>query len=206
MSSEKRAVLLHGTDGLPQENWLPWLKQQLEELGYTVWVPLLPENHSPDRHRYNDFLFNSDWDFTNSLVIGHSSGAVSILNLLEDERCPHVKTGVLAGAWARLDEADLTEGIKAVFGSAEEVYERFKGLFPPGGFDFKTITSRVNELLFVHSDNDPYCPLDQAKWLAKQTGSELVVVPGGQHFSASIDPAFTTFTELLETLKARQLV
>ena len=202
----KRAVLLHGTDGSPESNWLPWLKRQLEAMGYAVWVPLLPENSTPNRHTYNDFLFSSGRDFTDNLIIGHSSGAVSILNLLTDERCPPIKTGVLAGAWSSLDEAELTDGIKAAFGSPEQIYERFRGLFPTEGFDFARITAHAGKLLFVHSDDDPYCPLKQAQWLAGQTGSELVVVPGGQHFSAGIDPAFKEFPQLLDILRARHLL
>ncbi len=202
----KRAVLLHGTGGSPAENWLPWLKQQLESKGYKVWAPLLPENDKPNSSRYNDFLLNSDWDFTDNLVIGHSSGAVSILNLLADERCPSIATGVLVGAWARLDEADLTEGIQQVFGDAQAIYERFKALFPAEGFDFARIRQKAHTFLFVHSDNDPYCPLEQAEWLAEQTGGEVAMVPGGQHFSASIDPSFTEFPSLIEILGARGLL
>lgn len=98
----KRAVILHGTDAAPEQNWFPWLKQKLETEGYEVWAPLLPGNHTPNREVYNDFLLGQEqgWDFTDNIVVGHSSGAVAVLNLLMDPRCPKVKLGVMVGAWA----------------------------------------------------------------------------------------------------------
>ena len=188
----KRAVILHGTDNSPAGNWFPWLKEALGNRGYEVWVPELPNNHNPNREGYNNFLLSSDWDFRNNLIIGHSSGAVAILNLLEDKRCPKIATGVLVGAWAHTRDTDLDK-------------DQFAGLFPAGGFNFEEIKQKAGQLLFVHGDDDPYCPLDKAQWLAQQTGSEVVIVPKGQHFSTYIDPSFTKFPRLLELLEARQL-
>lgn len=184
----KRAVLLHGTGGSPESNWLPWLKKQLEEGGYEVWVPELPNNHTPSRHVYNDFLFGSNWDFTNNLVVGHSSGAVSVLNLLGDKRCPHIKVGAMVGAWAHMDETDLDA-------------EQFKDLFPPDGFDFGLIKSKADHLLFLHGDNDPLCPLDQAQWLAQETSSEIIIVPGGGHLNRSA--GFAELPQLTGALEER---
>jgi predicted alpha/beta hydrolase family esterase len=183
----KRAVILHGTDGSPETNWFPWLKQNLEAQGYEVWAPLLPENHTPNRHTYNDFLFNSEWDFTDNIVVGHSSGAVSVLNLLMDERSPHISLGVMVGAWAKMDGTELE-------------LEQFKGLFPEEGFDFARIKSKANKLYFLHGDDDPYCPLDQAKWLAQQLDGEIKLVPNGYHLGAG----FSELPELLEIIGANK--
>ena len=38
----KNAFIFHGTEGYPEENWFPWLKQNLEDLGYQVYVPHFP--------------------------------------------------------------------------------------------------------------------------------------------------------------------
>lgn len=66
----KRAMILHGTDAGPEENWFPWLKNKLEKTGYEVWVPLLPGNHTPDREVYGDLLFGQGWDFAGNIVGG----------------------------------------------------------------------------------------------------------------------------------------
>lgn len=38
----KNAFIFHGTEGYPEENWFPWLKQELEKIGYKVYVPHFP--------------------------------------------------------------------------------------------------------------------------------------------------------------------
>ena len=179
-----KAVILHGTDGRPSHNWFPWIKSELESRGFEVWIPKLPNNHTPNRKAYNDFLLNSDWDFTNNLVIGHSSGAVSVLNLLEDERCPSIDIGILVGAWSHMDETDLDR-------------EQFKDLFPGGGFNFPKIKAKCKKLVFLHGDDDSFCPLDQAKWLANQTNNDIIIIPGGQHL-------VTTHKQLPELLKVTE--
>ncbi len=40
--------IIHGAYGHPEENWIPWLKSKLKELGYRVFVSKFPtpENQS----------------------------------------------------------------------------------------------------------------------------------------------------------------
>jgi len=164
----RKAVILHGTDANPEANWFPWLKQKLESEGYDVWVPELPGNHAPDREVYGDFLFDSDWDFRDNIVIGHSSGAVEVLNMLMDDRCPQVKLAVCVSAWDHGTPAGM------------DVFQ-FENLFPKDGFDFEKIVDKSGTIEFFHGDDDPYCPIDQARYLAKNTGAGLTIIPSGKH-------------------------
>ena len=43
----KRVFIIHGWDGYPEENWFPWLRQRLEEYGFEVQVPQLPDAENP---------------------------------------------------------------------------------------------------------------------------------------------------------------
>lgn len=189
----KKAVILHGTGGSPASNWFPWLKTQLEDKGYEVWVPALPNNETPNRHTYNDFLFGSGWDFTDNLVIGHSSGAVSVLNLLEDDRCPRIGTAVMVGVWTDTAKANLNhDGLTR---------ERFKDLIPQEGFKPDEIKRKADHFLYLHGDNDPYCPVEQAKQLAEQTNSDIIVIPGGGHINHGM--GYTELPQLTEALEER---
>jgi predicted alpha/beta hydrolase family esterase len=169
-TATKKAVLLHGTDGTPDANWFPWLKAKLEAAGYEVWVPQLPDCHEPNRDTYGDFLFGNGYDFTDSLLIGHSSGAVEVLNLLMDKRCPHIKMGVMVGAWAG--------GIPNGYPSD---CTQFARLFPRWGFKWRHIRANADKLAFLHGGDDPYCPVEQAVTLATKLKAPIQLVPNGGH-------------------------
>jgi uncharacterized protein len=163
----KNALILHGTSGSSKGNWLPWLQGELEERGWNVWVPDLPQATEPNRKRYNEFLLSAGWEFnTQSIIVGHSSGSVSILGLLQElPEGTRIDTAIFVGAF----RDDLGR-------------EDLKGLFETP-FDFATIRSRARRFLFLHSDNDPFCPLPGAQWLCEQVGGEMTLVPGAFHFS-----------------------
>ncbi len=181
----KRAIILHGTASSSQNNWFPWLKQELETLGYEVWVPDLPDAQQPNIDTYNKFLLSSNWDFNDNLIIGHSSGSVAILGLLQ--ALPEnitVNTALLVGTFrGNLDRDDL------------------KDVDIP--YDYERIKNKAKQFIVIHSDNDPYCPLEGAKWVANQLGTEIVLFPGMQHFSSHLDPKFAQFPELLDLIKQK---
>jgi uncharacterized protein len=183
----KNALILHGTNNNSQNNWFQWLKGELEQLGYFVWVPDLPGANKPNITRYNEFLFsNTDFTFNEeTIIIGHSSGAVEILGLLQ--ALPpdvHVHSVYLIGAFKdNLGEDYLSD-----------LFEE--------PFDFALIKSKSNKFVFFHSDNDPYCPFEHAEYLVKQVDGELVFMRGEAHFSISTaGEKYKQFPELLEKIK-----
>jgi predicted alpha/beta hydrolase family esterase len=169
----KRAIILHGTSAQPTSNWFPWLKTKLESEGYEVWVPQLPDADAPNRDTYGEFLLNSGWDFTDSIVIGHSSGAVEVLNLLMDRRMPRIRLGVMVGAWM--------SGAPKNFPGEPGA---FAHLFPRHGFKFRRIRGNAGHLAFLHGSDDPYCPIDQAVTLATRLKAPMLIVPDGGHLGA----------------------
>lgn len=190
----KTALILHGTDATPQSNWFPWLKAALEKNGYLVWAAALPNAHKPNLELYTTTLLSTKydlgsypmgWDYNeNTLIVGHSSGAVAILGLLQAlPKDKTVGTCVLVGSFRN----DLG------WDSLSELFEK--------PFDFELIKTNARKFIFVHSDNDPYCPLEDAEYLCKQVGGELVVLPGQGHFSAEPNPEYTKFPKLLEIIK-----
>ena len=107
----KSALILHGTDANHASNWFPWLQKELKKLDYRVWTPDLPGSDHPDITSYNHFLLNhrvqaGDWAMSwsfdgESILIGHSSGAVEILGLLNDPAFPNISVSAcfLVGAF-----------------------------------------------------------------------------------------------------------
>lgn len=179
----KNALILHGTDDDSTRQWFPWLKSELEKLGYNVWCPDLPRANKPNIKRYTDFLLNNESFFNDkTLVIGHSSGAVEVLGLLQ---ALPLKVHAVFCISAFKDSLGM-----------EQLDELF--LTP---FDFRRMKNNTHKIVFVHSDNDPWCPLDGAKYLSEKTGGKLVVIPGQKHFSTStMGEQYKQFPKLLEII------
>ncbi len=185
-----KAVILHGTNSNHTSNWFPWLKTELEKLGYEVWVPDLPANGRPNIERYNSFLLSQGWDFNDNLIVGHSSGAVAILGLLpalpEDVK---INTAILAGSFTkRLSEDPSWEMLSELF------YEPF---------DFEIVKQKAKQFIFVHSEDDPYCPIEQAEELHHKIGGEFIRFKDMKHFGVKLDPRFSKFPELLDIIKQK---
>ncbi len=182
----KNALILHGTGNNSQGNWFPWLKQELEKRGYLVWVPDLPQADKPNIKRYNRFIFaNKDWSFNeDSVLIGHSSGAVAILGLLQ-----HLPEDIV------VNTCILVSSFKDNLGSLD-----FQGLFEEP-FDFEKIKKHSKRFLFIHSDNDPYCPLEHAQFLTEKLAGKLIIKKGQGHFNLQKGPEYKQFPFLLEILE-----
>lgn len=189
----KRAVILHGLQANAGSNWFPWLKTQLEQQGYEVWVPDMPGADHPMSSKWVAYLLRSSWDFDQSLVIGHSAGAVAALYLTQSLPPPiRLKGAVLVSAFQPMPQDS-------------PLYSYLKDLHD-AQFDFAKMQAGCDNFLFVHSDNDMFCPLVGAQQLAQATAGQLELVPGGGHFSTGSDPKYTQFPRLLELIQAHLLL
>ncbi|MCA9335677.1 alpha/beta hydrolase [Candidatus Saccharibacteria bacterium] len=192
---KRRAALLHGTDGGPNElRWQGWLARQFQESGYDVYFPQLPDSHTPNLKTYDQFLKNSGWDFSDSVLIGHSSGATTTLHLLQQDWFPHVRAVVLVGTF--LNERLLSAA--SWYGQGQ-----FDDLFVEE-FDVINIKSKADAFYFVHGDNDPYCDYDEAKVLCAKLGGLFITMPGGGHIAKTANIA--QLPGLVKRLKADEIL
>lgn len=186
----KKALILHGTDGNHNENWFPWIKNELELRGFTVWSPDLPQANKPSIKRYCKFLLDEKkWKFDqDTILVGHSSGAVAILGLLQQlPKDVSVDTCYLIGAF----KDDLG-------------WESLSDLFEDH-YDFDLIKTKAKQFFFIHSDNDPYCPLEHAEFLSKELGGVLLKKKGQKHFSVgTMGKQYEEFPDLLNLILQEQ--
>lgn len=176
--------IFHGTGGHPAENWFPWLKKELEEIGITVYVPHFPTPEGQSVAAWLKVLEPYRKYITrNSIFVGHSLGGVFLLHLLP--LIPYkVKAAFFVG---------MPIGIRPILN-----YERDSAF---GSFDFKWDEIRKKAGLFAvyHSDNDPYVGLENGRELAKRLDTQLTFIPNAGHFNKK--SGYLEFDKLLEKLK-----
>lgn len=186
----KTAIILHGTLGSPDGNWFQWLKKELEQKGFTVWLPQLPHAEQPSLRKWQRFI-KEQCPFPineETLIVGHSSGAILALVLAENNM---EKIGAIVDV--------------SVFHDNSLEWQPNDKLFDVQ-FDWTAIRQGVNEWLFIHSDNDPYVPLSQARYVATSSGGKIIVIPGEGHFNLERSDEYKQFPKLLEILEERELV
>lgn len=188
---QKKATIIHGTDSSPDDYWMPWLRNYLSSKGYDVFAPVLPENHTPNKNTYDAFLKASDWDFQDNILVGHSSGATTVLNLLSADWFPKVDQVILVGTF--LSE-DLLAGVSW--------YEKgqFDSLFLKE-YNSNVIKQKAKKFIFVHGSDDPYCDIGLAKQLCMELDGTFITIQNGHHLAGK--SGVTELPELLNELNIR---
>lgn len=179
----RNALLLHGTNGSPDSNWLLWLKNHLAWRGYSVAAPQLPNPEAPDVDRYWEALKEYPYD-ERTVVVGHSSGGVMALKILERlppaQQLGHIWT---LGAFHHNEDA---------FGCA--------GLFK-SEWDWAAIKARKTPIEIWWAPDDIYIKKDQIDLLCAGLGVEPRVFDEGYgHFNTEVSPRFRQFPELAQAI------
>jgi uncharacterized protein len=79
-----RAILIHGNgNSKPTDNWLPYLKNKLEQLNIQVEAPQFPDTNLARSSYWLPFLEKSLNADENTFIVGHSSGAVAAMRYAE---------------------------------------------------------------------------------------------------------------------------
>lgn len=163
----RRAIIIHCWEGRPNTRWYPSVKKGLEKKGFEVQVPLMPTPDAPNRETWvsklTELVGEPDEE---TYIVGHSSGGPTILRYLES-----------------LPEGKKIGGVVLVAGFVDNLgYEELDSFFTEP-FGWEKIRSSAGSFVLIHSDNDPFVPLEQADILMKELKAELIVFPGAGHFS-----------------------
>src|SRR3990167_4761212 len=174
---QKRAFIVHGWDGTPQEGWFPWLKAGLEVRGFEVHVPQLPDAGSPRIYKWVPKLAEVvGTPDEQTYFVGHSMGCQTIVRYLES--LPEgVQVGgavFVAGFFKHLtglkDDPDVRETDTHWLGTP---------------IDLEKVRSRLSKSVAIFSDDDPWVPLDNQDDFREKLGSEIIIEHKMGHFSGS---------------------
>lgn len=167
----KRAVIVHCWDGYPEYCWYPQTKKELEEHGFHVGVPEMPETATPKLSlwlpKVQEIIGQPDKEL---FLIGHSAGCITIMRYLET-----------------LDDKEKIGGVVFVAGFTDDLgFNELKNFFQTP-INFEKITSKAKRFVAIHSDNDPYVDLKYGAVLKEKLGAEVIVKHNMKHFSGPID-------------------
>lgn len=164
----KRVVIVHGYTGYPDKNWFPWLRVELEKIGFEVVTPTMPNTEAPVFNEWLQYLSEvvgePDKD---TILVGHSLGCPTILRYLES-----------------LDNGHRIGGVVLVAGFAEPL-PTLPELddFTVGPWDDRKIMEAVDKMILVSSDNDDKVPFYMAENMQKRFGAELRVLHRAGHIN-----------------------
>ena len=167
----KRAIIIHGFSGHANSGWKPWLKARLEERGWNVSLPQMPNAEHPSQAEWVKLIGKLvGKPGKSTFLIGHSLGCVAILRYLQ---------GLPAGS--------SVGGVVLIAGPVSK--PRFPELaqFFLEPFDWKKIKSTcpAGKIIAINSDDDPLVHLSEGRILAKELGAKLVICKGRGHFASS---------------------
>ncbi|MEX1063744.1 MAG: alpha/beta hydrolase [Candidatus Paceibacterota bacterium] len=172
----KKVYIIHGWEGSPEEPMHKWLKLKLEEAGYEVTVPEMPEAENPKIEAWVGKLKEIIEPGPDTILVGHSIGCQGILRYIETlSEGSKIAGLVLIAPWMKLDMKTIEE-------EGEEVIEMAKPWMETP-IDFKKVKTHVGGMVAIFSDNDPYVPLDQQELFKTELGAEIIVEKQKGHFT-----------------------
>ena len=173
---QKRVFIVHGWDGYPENGWFPWLKQELENRGWLVVVPQLPQPEEPRINKWIPVLAEIvGTPDEQTYFVGHSMGCQAIARYVETLPEKTLVGGAVfvAGFFSRLtlDNDDRTQSV------VKEWLET--------PLNLEKVKSHLRKSVAIFCDNDPYVPLENKEAFQNMLGSSIVIEHNLVHFSGS---------------------
>ncbi len=181
----KKAFIFHGTGAGKYDHWFPEIKKKLEAEDIEVARPEFPTPENQSLENWMKVLEQHEMEIdSETVLIGHSTGAVFILSVLEEISTTVEASFLISGFTGPLHD---------------ERFDPLNESFAEKKFDFQGIKASSKEFFVFHSDSDPYVPLEKAAELAPKLDANLELVANAGHFNT--ESGYTDFPELWRELQ-----
>lgn len=174
-------------------DWRPWCKGELEQRGYEVLVPDMPDIDTPVIEKWvghlADVVGTPDKD---TYFIGHSIGCQAVLRYLAAYNFEPLETvgeAVFVAGWFDLENLE-DEEIAAIARPWIQT-----------PIDILKVKAVLPKSTLIISDNDPYDAFEENKRRFGEMGAKIVVLRGARHITAE-----DGFTELPVALSELELI
>lgn len=175
-----KAIFIHGNGGCTAGDiWLPWLERELTALGISVINQTFPDNIKARAAVWLPHLESLGAD-ENTILIGHSSGAVAAMRYAESHR-------LLGSILVGVCHTDLGDSFEA----ASEYYR--------SPWQWDAIRDNQEWIAIYNSTDDPHIPIAEARFIASQLRCSFFEFTDRGHFVDS-----RQFPEVVEFVRRRR--
>jgi len=179
----KKIILIHAWGSNPNNEWYPWLKEQLPD--YEIIIPEMPDTETPTIDKWLGMLNTIANVDEETIMIGHSIGCQTIIRWLATTN-KKVKAAIFVAGWFTL------KGLED-----EELAIAQEWLATP--IDDKLVKEHVSNIAALFSDDDPYVGSENKALFEDRLGAETISVGNKGHMTA--EEGHTKLPELLEVIK-----
>ncbi len=174
MDTLPRVILIHGNGGSTADDiWLPWLERELTRLGLEVTNRTFPDNVKARARYWLPFLEELGAG-PNTILIGHSSGAVAAMRYAETHQ---LAGSVLVGV-CHTDLGDSGEAASGYYGNP---------------WQWQRIREHQPWIGIFNSIDDPCIPVTEARFVAAQLRCRYFEFDDRGHFTDSEVPELLQF-------------
>ncbi len=166
----KRFFIVHGWEGSPEKNWMPWITRQLESKGYDTVAIAMPNPDNPNMQEWVKCLTDAvGTPNPDTYIIGHSLGCITILRYLETLKGNNRICGLV-----------LVAGFTSNLG-----YEELESFFKER-IEWNTIRENCRKFIAIYSDNDQFVSTHYGAIFNENLSAKEVLVHGKGHFDQEV--------------------
>lgn len=159
-----RIAIIHGNSGgTGEDQWIPWLRRELEGRGYEVVTPTMPDNIEAKASVWLPYMRDTLGIDENTIIVGWSSGGTAALRYAERYS---IWGSVLVGASC----TDLGDALERASGYYDE----------PWGWE--AIRRHQRHVMVFASADDPCIPLSEGSHIRDMLGAEYHEFAHHKHF------------------------
>ena len=167
--------------GTPKDNWFPYLKTELEKLNVKVIAEEFPDSQLARAKYWLPYIKELGAD-KNTILIGHSSGAIATMRYAEENK---ILGSVLVGTYYTDlgDEAEIQSG------------------YFDKPWNWQAIKSNQKWIIEFASIDDPYIPIEEPRFIYEKLNTDYHEYKDQGHFGSDVNK--TMFPELVTVLKKK---
>jgi len=167
----KRVFLIHGWEGYPENCWFPWLRKELENRGFQVFVPAMPNPEEPEIESWVNKLNNITKKLDDdTYFVGHSIGCQAIMRYLQTIN-NNVGGIIFVAGWFNLPCLETKEE------------KRIAKPWLEMPIDTERIKKLSKNIIAIFSDDDPDVPLSDSELFKSRLNAKIIIEHNKGHFS-----------------------